>query len=277
MQPIHSQLLHAARVARRSGYAFRAQPGANLDVSTDQTTRSTGWAASHRCQARQNSAMKGFRAFDWIGLESRSPRPARKTSLFDAPAYPAGSDEKARSVVALSRVPRLAGFTGSPPAAGPRRRVTGLLSGSPPTGTRPQARAKLGTFTVHGSSHIASMRSHVGPRGRSTKCALPPPQCESAFFAGEWQLLRGNKRRPGRHCKSCRHLPEELPGIPRRDFGTVFIEQDASLGIAQQPRRHIGGSIIDPVHHLDGVDASVSLAHVSPVATIEQRKVPDFP
>ncbi len=76
--------------------------------------------------------------------DSRSARPARKTSLFGTPDLEAGRDEKARSVVALSRVPRLAGFAGSPPAVGLYRWLTGLLSGSPPTDTRPQARAKLG-------------------------------------------------------------------------------------------------------------------------------------
>ena len=54
---------------------------------------------------------------DWEN--SQSARPARKTSLFGKPALETGRDEKARSVVALSRVPRLAGFAGSPPAAGP--------------------------------------------------------------------------------------------------------------------------------------------------------------
>src|SRR5271156_1861907 len=62
---------------------------------------------------------KAFMAFAWIGMRSLSARPARKTSLFGTPALEAGRDEKARSVVALSRVPRLAGFAGSPPAAGP--------------------------------------------------------------------------------------------------------------------------------------------------------------
>src|ERR1700757_1206205 len=80
---------------------------------------------------------------DWENPQSA--RPAKKTSLFGKPALEAGRDEKARSVVALSRVPRLAGFAGSPPAAGPfLRRLTGLLSGSPPASTRPQARAKMG-------------------------------------------------------------------------------------------------------------------------------------
>ena len=50
--------------------------------------------------------------------------------------------KKARSVVASSRVPRWAGCAGLPPAAGLfHRRLTGLLSRSPPTDTRPQARA----------------------------------------------------------------------------------------------------------------------------------------
>lgn len=52
--------------------------------------------------------------------------------------------KKARSVVALSRVPRLAGFAGSLRLPVFLERLTGLLSGSPPTDTRPQARAKMG-------------------------------------------------------------------------------------------------------------------------------------
>lgn len=55
----------------------------------------------------------GVEAIDWIRVSPRSARPARETSLFGKSALEADRDEKARSVVALSRVPRLAGFTGS--------------------------------------------------------------------------------------------------------------------------------------------------------------------
>jgi hypothetical protein len=49
----------------------------------------------------------------WKG-ETLSARPARETSLFGTSAFGgADRDEKARSVVALSRVPRWAGFAGS--------------------------------------------------------------------------------------------------------------------------------------------------------------------
>jgi hypothetical protein len=65
---------------------------------------------------RALQSVHGLR-LDWEN--SQSARPARKTSLFGTPALEAGRDEKARSVVALSRVPRLAGFAGSPPAADP--------------------------------------------------------------------------------------------------------------------------------------------------------------
>jgi hypothetical protein len=68
---------------------------------------------------RRTTPSKVFMAFAWSGRNSPSARPARKTSLFGKPALETGRDEKARSVVALSRVPRLAGFAGSPPAAGP--------------------------------------------------------------------------------------------------------------------------------------------------------------
>ncbi len=58
--------------------------------------------------------------------------PGKKDKPLRYASLESGRDEKARSVVALSRVPRLAGFAGSPPAAGLSRRLTGLLSGSPP-------------------------------------------------------------------------------------------------------------------------------------------------
>ncbi len=80
------------------------------------------------------------------GDESLSARPARKTSLFGKSTFGGPTEtKKARSVVALSRDPPLR--RGSPvrlrlPVF--TRRLTGLLSGSPPTDTRPQARAKLG-------------------------------------------------------------------------------------------------------------------------------------
>ena len=62
--------------------------------------------------ARDTSSV-GIKAIDWTGVSPRSARPARETSLFGKSALEADRDEKARSVVALSRVPRLAGFTGS--------------------------------------------------------------------------------------------------------------------------------------------------------------------
>jgi hypothetical protein len=100
-------------------------------------------------------------AFAWNGMKSRSARPARKTSLFGTPGLETGRDEKARSVVALSRVPRLAGFAGWPPAVDLYRRLTGLLSGSPPIDTRPQARAKMGRCKIRISAHITRVFFNV--------------------------------------------------------------------------------------------------------------------
>jgi hypothetical protein len=74
-------------------------------------------AVGHSPRTTRIAPSKAVMAIAWIGMRSRSARPARKTSLFGKPALEAGRDEKARSVVALSRVPRLAGFAGSPPAA----------------------------------------------------------------------------------------------------------------------------------------------------------------
>src|SRR5205085_4414359 len=79
--------------------------------------------------------------------------------------------QKSPSVVALSRVPR--GERGAPvrlrlPVAGARkrdlflRRLSGLLSGCPPTDTRPQARAKLGNSEI---GHLF--------RARKTSVAAP--------------------------------------------------------------------------------------------------------
>jgi hypothetical protein len=76
-----------------------------------------------------------------IGRETPSARPARKTSLFGTPAD-ADRDEKARSVVALSRdPPRRAEFAGSPPAAGFFLALGWPLVQLDATDAQPQARA----------------------------------------------------------------------------------------------------------------------------------------
>src|SRR5579883_2269499 len=89
------------------------------------------------------AAVQSFRSHRLEGNESRPHARQRETSLFGKPTFGGPTEtKKARSVVALSRVPRLARYAGSPPAAGlSKGRLTGLLSGSPPTDTRPQARA----------------------------------------------------------------------------------------------------------------------------------------
>ena len=109
-----------------------------------------------------NRCMVGT-ALDWIG----KPGPhawQRETSLFSRWIWTPAETKKARFVVASSCVPR--GVRGSPVASGCRSlfgirrlappqgtttaipvhpwRPSSLLSGCPPTGTRPQARAKLG-------------------------------------------------------------------------------------------------------------------------------------
>ena len=109
------------------------------------------------CSSRQQIAVCCIMAFAWNGDWSRSARPARKTSLFGTPGMESGRDEKARSVVALSRVPRLAGFAGSPPAADFYQWLTGLLSGSPLFDTRPQARAIWAARKIGRSADITSV------------------------------------------------------------------------------------------------------------------------
>jgi hypothetical protein len=155
-------------------------------------------------------------AIAWIG-ETLSARPARETSLFGTPAFGgADRDEKARSVVALSRVPRLAGFAGSPPAAGFVERLTGLLSGSPPTDTRPQARAIWARRNVC----MRAPRSSIIFR-RPQKNAFTPKRKRSRVSKGRVKPRRGralprrenvftcygaarlSRRTPG-NCPSCR-------------------------------------------------------------------------
>ena len=102
-------------------------------------------------------------AIAWIGMRSRSARPARKTSLFGKPALEAGRDEKARSVVALSRVPRLAGFAGSPPAAGPFLAVNRPLVRIPAdrhatTGTCEIGQSQNMRFAAHYKRFFQKMR-----------------------------------------------------------------------------------------------------------------------
>src|SRR4051794_16314444 len=116
---------------------------------------------------------RALRPRSCLCLEGETPtaRRARWTSLFGVDLWRADETKKARSVVALSCVPRgERGSPVSPPAAGrcsgrgslrqnrgpclrdihpPRAnpcpwRLSGLLSGCPPTSTRPQARANVG-------------------------------------------------------------------------------------------------------------------------------------
>src|SRR6202043_654962 len=96
------------------------------------------------------ASSKAFMAIAWIGMRSRSARPARKTSLFGKPALEAGRDEKARSVVALSRVPRLAGFAGSPPAADPFAAVN-----------RPLVRIPANQHTTTGTCEIGQEKRYA--------------------------------------------------------------------------------------------------------------------
>jgi hypothetical protein len=107
----------------------------------------------------QNAALAAFRAFAWI---LRGPAPhgrQRKTSLFDTSPYAADSDEEAHSVVALSRVPRSAGFTGSPPAAGPFPAVDRPLVQIPAkpdtTGARSTIQGDISLFNLQGGWVVA--------------------------------------------------------------------------------------------------------------------------
>jgi hypothetical protein len=107
-----------------------------------------------------------------------SARPARKTSLFGKPALEAGRDEKAPSVVALSRVPRLAGFAGSPPAADPFAAVN-----------RPLVRIPANQHTTTGTCEIGQEERYALRRplqGAFKKCAAESTysSCATARFPG---------------------------------------------------------------------------------------------
>src|SRR4051812_46259179 len=151
-------------------------PAALKAVST-RFRRRTAWAQRGRVIApavrwRHERRRRALRPRSCHCLDGRTPtaRRARWTSLFGVDLWRADETKKARSVVALSCVPRgERGTPVSPPATGrcsgrgslpirgpclgdvhpPRAnprpwRLSGLLSGCPPTGTRPQARAELG-------------------------------------------------------------------------------------------------------------------------------------
>jgi hypothetical protein len=109
---------------------------------------------------------KVFMAIAWIGMRSRSARPARKTSLFGKPALEAGRDEKARSVVALSRVPRLARFAGSPPAAGPFSAVNRPLVRIPADRHATTGTCEIGqveTYAIHRALQEVFSKIHGSP------------------------------------------------------------------------------------------------------------------
>ena len=120
---------------------------------------------------RRNAPSKVFMAIAWIGIKSRSARPARKTSLFGTPAVEAGRDEKARSVVALSRVPRLAGFAGSPPAAGPYSAVNRPLVRIPANRHVTTGTCEIGQNQIYAIRH-ALQEFFRKIRGRTSKNGL---------------------------------------------------------------------------------------------------------
>ena len=125
------------------------------------------------------AAAASTRLLPWSGTGDPDPHARqRRTSLFGDRQLSVVT-KKARSVVALSRVPR--GERGAPVfASGCRsrvqgsrfflRRLSGLLSGCPPTDTRPQARAKLGNHALKRFRHAAqavwsrSRTNHFGLR-----------------------------------------------------------------------------------------------------------------
>jgi hypothetical protein len=113
---------------------------------------------------------RALMAFVWSGNESHSARPARKTSLFGKSALEADRDEKARSVVALSRVPRLARFAGSPPAAGPFAAVNRPLVRIPAnrhatTGTCEFGQIESKRFAAHYKSFFREMAGPTSANG----------------------------------------------------------------------------------------------------------------
>src|ERR1700722_8144343 len=108
----------------------------------------------------------------WIGAGDPDPHCRQGwTSLFGDDLWRVNETKKARSVVALSSVPR--GERGAPvsPPAVDRwceeaafflRRLSGLLSGCPPTDTLQQARAKLGICDIGASRSGCKSFSHLG-------------------------------------------------------------------------------------------------------------------
>lgn len=102
-----------------------------------------------RCDIRFPESGPRCHCLDWG--EPRTAQPATVVPLQyrRLPTRESEETKKARYVVALSRVPH--GERGSPvssPATGLPRQLSGLLSGFLPTGTRQQARAKLGIRDV---------------------------------------------------------------------------------------------------------------------------------
>ena len=93
-----------SRPRPRDGDASADEPTPSRTVSALHAQETIGCCAVAAKIPESLSSTGISRAFDWNG-ESRSARPARKTSLFGKPALEADRDEKARSVVALSRDP----------------------------------------------------------------------------------------------------------------------------------------------------------------------------
>jgi hypothetical protein len=144
----------------------------------------------------------------------------RRTSLFGQSGIGAGTTKKARSVVALSRVPRLragcAGFASGCRSHEPAvakalaglltRREGGaheqgrkiafaslvlrrLLSGCPPTDTRPQARAKLGIRTNNSKRLRVNSAANGSQRSPHERSGTGESQYREPLCGGGWSRI----------------------------------------------------------------------------------------
>jgi hypothetical protein len=152
-----------------------------------------------------------------LGLgNSRSARPARKTSLFGKPALEAGRDEKARSVVALSRVPRSAGFAGSPPAAGPFAAVN-----------RPLVRIPANQHTTTGTCEIGQTKRYAIRRALQAFFSTKSPICSARMVKTYTRPARANDR------KDCL-------AMLRTNYRSIYV---GSTGGSKKERRSLSPSM----------------------------------
>ena len=173
----------SAVVDRRRDRAARIRRQALRKPSTD---RSSGQLLRRGQDAPKAERPQAIKAIVWT-RKCPVRTPGKKDKPLWAPTFGGPAEtKKARSVVASSRVPRLAGFAGSPPAAGLPRTVNWPLVQIPADRHTTTGTCVLGKIIICANRALAQ-EFFSPPVNNFARQAPLSPQAEMRRRAGRWR------------------------------------------------------------------------------------------